>query len=130
MYVTASHLWQSQLTNGAQVISPPAEACWIAASRTSNSWRQLKLPFKRFWHSEVVKTILAEWGKLRTSWIWVVQSVAYIYNYIIIYIYVHRHKHAVIYKHMSYIICLHVYIYLYLSIHLSIVLIYLSNLSM
>ena len=90
MYVTASHLWQSQLTNGAQVISPPAEACWIAASRTSNSWRQLKLPFKRFWHSEVVKTILAEWGKLRTSWIWVVQSVAYIYiqlyNYIYMYI--------------------------------------------
>ena len=132
MYVTASHLWQSQLTNGAQVISPQprlVESLLPGQATVGGSWSCPSNVFDipRWWRLSWQNEGNLEHHESGWSNLWHI----YIYNYIIIYIYVHRHKHAVIYKHMSYIICLHVYIYLYLSIHLSfwsIYLIYLCNL--
>ena len=72
---------------------PPSRGLLNRCFQDKQQLEAAEVALQAFWHSEVVKTILAgypvEWGKLRTSWIWVVQSVAYIYTYIYIYIHIY-----------------------------------------
>jgi hypothetical protein len=83
---------------------PPSRGLLNRCFQDKQQLEAAEVALQAFWHSEVVKTILAgypvEWGKLRTSWIWVVQSVAYIYIHIYIHIYMYIDTNTQLYTNI------------------------------